>query len=136
MKTILKKFVPLLAAFLVTVGGLLAFESFTGDRVVAQSHGSKTIYACNNGSFLAVLCLQNKSKGISDCTRAVPLRYGKNLTVPFNSGDHLDFAAQVVAGKDAHYIGLGGGFDNYCWVSGTSAKTKAYCRRKREESDC
>jgi hypothetical protein len=79
MKTLLRKFVPLLAAFLVTVGGLLAFESFTAERVEAR--GTRTILVCNKQVSVANLCIKNQTTNKEACTGKIPVDIERELNI-------------------------------------------------------
>jgi hypothetical protein len=138
MKTLLRKFVPLLAAFLVTVGGLLAFESFTAERVEAR--GTRTILVCQRGAYIANLCIKNQTTNNQACTGNIGVGIQTDLNIDWQPGDRLDFINNVMLEDqpevDKEYINLAER-DTICWSGGALINdgVKAYCRAPHE-ADC
>lgn len=146
MKTIFRKSLALFAALLVMVGGFLVFtservEAATSERMEAatseqvEAAGRRTIRVCQNGPYVAKLCIKNRSRSNHEvCTGNVTQGSKRDLTFRWESGDRLSFIAAVVAGHNAFYDGIADR-DKVCWSDGTSLSPGAYCR-KPSEADC
>lgn len=124
----LKKSVTLLATLLVTVGGSLAFTSFSAKA----QQSTRTVIVLNKGLYVADLCLKNLSQNnIEVCTGKIPLGSQRDLTILWNPGDNIIFITAVAAGKNAYY-GPIAGRDTHCWSDGISFRPTAYCRMSSE----
>lgn len=146
METIFRKSLALFAALLVMVGGFLVFtservEAATSEQVEAatseqvEAAGRRTIRVCQNGPYIANLCIKNRSRSNNEkCTGNIPAGAKRELTFPWKSGDRLSFIAAVKDGHNAYYDGLADR-DRECWSDGSSLSPGAYCRT-RNESEC
>lgn len=130
MKTILRKSLTLLVALLVIAGGFLAF---TTERVEAA--GTRTIYVCQKGLYIANLCIKNRSKSNhKKCTGNVPVGSRRDLTFRWDRGDDLAFIAAVKDGHNGYYEPIANR-DDSCWSDGSPLNPGVYCRSNRE-SEC
>lgn len=80
------------------------------------------------GPYIANLCLKNITKhNTEQCTGNIPDGSNRDLTVPYDSGDTVEFIVTVVAGHNAYYSPIADR-DKNCWARGTSLAPIGYCR--------
>lgn len=128
IETMFKKSVVLLFTLLVAGGGFLTLESLIPKLAKAQN--TKRINVRQLGGYIANLCIYNKTQDLRKCTGKVVYSTDRNLNIPYNSGDDIEFQVDVVAGANAYYELADR--DTDCWSAKTSLYPKAYCRTSEE----
>lgn len=127
MKTTPMKFISLFTASVVIVGGFLAFP-----QSEAKAEGERTFRVFHMGTYVTNLCVKNVTKGREACTGKIGVELNpRDLTIPWDQGDKVEFWNKVVGGTDRKY-GPIADRDTHCWSEGMIINTQAYCRMAPE----
>jgi hypothetical protein len=120
----LKKHVFAMISVLATLVGLVGVSVLGAPA----AHATRTVYliAEHHSMYVANLCLKNLSKEeIEQCTGRVPVDSVRELKIPYDEGDQLQFIVAAVAGHNAFKIIPNG--SNVCGSGGTSIRPTIYC---------
>ncbi|HKS46452.1 MAG TPA: hypothetical protein VJT49_15340 [Amycolatopsis sp.] len=98
-----------------------------GSAMASAQAGKRTVWVHQLGPYVANMCIKNVTKNnIETCTGRVTAGSERDLQIPYNSGDRVEFIVAVVAGHNAYYFPAER--DQNCWAKGTSLSPIGYCR--------
>ena len=104
-----------------------------GKRGLNQAAGTRTVIVLQNGVYVANLCIKNQTKStpernVEACTGKKVKGSRKDLTIPYDRGDRVDFIAAVVGAHNRYYRLADR--DTHCWSEGTVlfGKYRVFCK--------
>ena len=108
-----------------------------GKRGLNQAAGTRTVIVLQNGVYVANLCIKNQTKStpernVEACTGKKVKGSRKDLTIPYDRGDRVDFIAAVVGAHNRYYRLADR--DTHCWSEGRVlfGKYRVFCRTEKE----